>query len=168
MITKSRPLHNAILRKIATIPIFLTLAITLTFSQEIKQKDNGINFQNEWWYPILIKHHIEPSGFNTFDGVFEMGTKNSINNRVVTLENAFFLTKPDSVGYYIIKSPLAYHDLDKNLISGDTGIMERYNLKSEEIKSINTLHFKDFMIRVGNDSPKFDLKAGEAKFEIKK
>ena len=169
MMTKNKPSHNAILRKIAAISTFLTLAITLTFSQETKHKDNAINFQNEWWYPILKRYNIVPSDFNNFDRVFEMGSKNSINNRVVTLENAFILTKPDSDnGYYIIKSPLAYHDLNNNTIKGAEGTMERYNLKSEDIKAIQTYHFKDFLFKMGGPKPKFDLKNVEATVNIEK
>ena len=104
MITKSNPLHNAVLRKISAISLFMVMAITLTFSQEIKKAGNLMNFENEWWTPILKKHNIIPSGFNNFERVFEMGTTNSINNRVVTLKNAFFLLKPDSDGYFILRA----------------------------------------------------------------
>lgn len=160
MMTKSRPSHNAILRKIAAIPLFLILAIILTFCQKIdQQKDNAFNYQDEWWYPILKKHNVVPSGFNNFERIFEMGTKNMINDRVVTLENAFILSRPDSVGYFIIKSPLAYHDLDKNTIKGDDGIIEMYNLNSEHIKPTQTLHFKNFIVQLGGI--KLNIKAEE-------
>jgi len=117
MMTKNDSSGNAIFRKIATIPLFLVLAITLALGQENKPKDSVMNFENEWWYPILKKHNIEPSGFNNFEKVFEMGTKNTINNRIVTIENAFFLIKTSNDEYFILKSPLAYHDLDKNIIT---------------------------------------------------
>ncbi len=48
MMTKSRPSHNAILRKIAGILLLLMLAMTLTFSQEIKQQDNMIDYSGKW------------------------------------------------------------------------------------------------------------------------
>ena len=160
MMTKSRPSHNAILRKIAAVPLFLILAIILTFCQKIdQQKDNAFNYQYEWWYPILKKHNVVPSGFNNFEKIFEMGTKNMINDRVVTLENAFILSRPDSVGYFIIKSPLAYHDLDKNIIKGDDGIIEMYNINSEHIKPTQTLHFKNFIIQFGGT--KLNIEAEE-------
>jgi phosphate/sulfate permease len=160
MMTKSRPSHNAFLRKIAAIPLFLILAIILTFCQKINQQtDNVFNYQDEWWYPILKKHNVVPSGFNNFERIFEMGTKNSINDRVVTLENAFILSRPDSVGYFIIKSPLVYHDLDKNTIKGDDGIIEMYNLKSGDIKPTQTLHFKNFIIQFGGT--KLNIEAEE-------
>ncbi len=151
MMTKSRPSHNALLRKITAIPLFLILAIILTFCQKINQQtdktDNVFNYQDEWWYPILKKHNVVPSGFNNFEKLFEMGTKNSINGRVVTLENAFILSRPDSSGYFILKSPLAYHDLDENTVKGDDGIIEMYNLKSGDIRPTQTLHFKGFIVQ---------------------
>jgi hypothetical protein len=115
------------------------------------------NYQEEWWYPILKKHNVVPSGFNNFQRIFEMGTKNSINGRVVTLENAFILSRPDSSGYFILQSPLVYHDLDKNTVKGDDGIMEMYNPKSEDLKPTQTLHFKDFIIQFGGT--KLNIKA---------
>lgn len=115
IITKSNPLQNAVLRKISAISLFLIMAITLTFSQEIKKGDIWTNIENEWWYPILQKNNKVPSGFNNFEKVFEMGSKNSVNNRIVTLENAFVLLKLDN-GYAILESPLLIHDLNKNEI----------------------------------------------------
>jgi hypothetical protein len=48
MMTKDIPSHNAILRKIAAIPIFLIVGMTLTYSQDIKQQDNMIDFSGKW------------------------------------------------------------------------------------------------------------------------
>lgn len=138
MMTKSNPMHNSILRKFSAISLFLILAITLTFSQEIKKIDTGMNFENEWWIPIIKKHNIFPGAFNNFDNVFEMGTKNSIDGRIVTLENAVFVIRSDSDAYTIIKTPLAVHDLDKNIIKGNKEVtidVYKYNLEDSR-----TLH----------------------------
>ena len=40
MMTKRNPLHNAILRKISAISLFLIMAITLTFSQKVNKTGN--------------------------------------------------------------------------------------------------------------------------------
>lgn len=132
MMTKSEPLHNAIVRKFSAITLFLIMVITLTFCQKIKTTDTGMNFDNEWWSPILKMHNITPGGFNNFEKVFEMGTKNSINNRVVILENALFIIKTDGNGYTILKSPLAYHDLNRNTISAEEGTYKSYNYTSKK------------------------------------
>jgi len=163
MMTKSKPLHNAFLRKIAAIPLFLILVVILTFCEKINQQKASIfSNQDEWWYPILIKHNVVPSGFNNFERIFEMGTKNSINGRIVTLENAFILSRPDSVGYFILKSPLAYHDLDKNTVKGDDGIIEMYNLKSGDIKPTQTLYFKNFTVHFGRSKLKIEAEEMES------
>lgn len=158
MMTKSRPSHNAILRKISAISLFLIMAITLTFSQEIKKVENVINYENEWWYPILKKHNVEPGGFNNFEKVFEMGTTNSIKDRVVTLENAFILVRIDADEYKIIKSPLAYHNLDKNIIECDEGTVISYDFKSEDIKPIMEVIFKKLICQLNGVKPKMQIK----------
>ncbi len=134
MMTKSNPLHKSILRKSLAISLFLLMAITLTFSQEIKKTDFDKKYQEAWWYPILKKHNMEARAFNTFDPVFEMGTTNSIDGRIVTLENAVFVIN-DSDKYTIIKTPLAIHDLDKNIIKGDKEVtidVYKYNLEDSK------------------------------------
>ena len=137
MMTRSYPLHNAVLRKISAISLLLLIAVTLAFSQVSNKKNNIRYFENEWWYPILKKHHIQPHAFNGFSNVFEMGTTNSVDNKIVTLENAFFLIKSDSDSYTIIKSPLAYHDIEKKLIRGDKDVtIEVFKYKSKRIKPV--------------------------------
>jgi len=139
MMNKNTPLHSAILRKILSISLFLILVITLTFSQEIKKPDYMLMYKQSWWYPILKLHNIEPRAFNTFDPVFEMGTTNSIDGRIVTLENAFFLIKSENDHYTIIRTALAYHDLDKNIIHGDKRVtIEVYKCDSEDTKPLET------------------------------
>lgn len=148
MMTKSNPIHNSILRKVSAISLFLIMSITLTFSQEIKKIDTGMNLENEWWIPILKKHNITPTAFNNFGKVFEMGTTNSIDGRIVTLENAVFVIN-DSDKYTIIRTPLAIHDLDKNIIKGDKGVTidtYKYNLegsKSLHIASVFIYYLKE-------------------------
>jgi beta-lactamase regulating signal transducer with metallopeptidase domain len=115
MMSKSNSLHNAVLRKISAISLFLIMAITLTFSQEITKLDPGMNLENEWWTPILKEHNIIPNRFNNFENVFEMGSSNSISNRIVTLENAFVIIKLDK-GYVFLESPLLHHNLNSNEI----------------------------------------------------
>lgn len=141
MMTKSYPLHKAILRKFSAITLFLLMLTTLTCTKEPPKVNSNFNFENEWWSSILKKHDVIPGGFNNFEKVFEMGSTNSINNRIVTLENAFFLLKPVGDKYTIIRSPIAYHDLDKNIIEAEEGIMESYSLKSKDIKPLSAFSF---------------------------
>ena len=107
-----------------------------------------MNYQKSWWYPILKKHNIEPRGFNTFDPVFEMGTTNSINDKIVTLKNAIFLIRQDSNSYNIIKSPLAYHNLDKKTIEAEEGTMKSYYTTSKDTVLIATYTFRNLTYQI--------------------
>lgn len=158
MMTKSNPLHNSILRKFSAISLFLVIAITLTFSQEIKKINPGMNFENEWWTPILKKHNIIPNGFNNFGKVFEMGTKNSIDGRIVTLENAVFVIN-DSDKYTIIKTPLAIHDLDKNIIKGDKEVtIDVYKYNSEKGAPLHAYSASGFTYQLKEGKNEGDFK----------
>jgi len=151
MMTQRTSSNVTIFRKLATVPLFLILIITLAVGQNNKPIiSNVMSIENEWWYPILKKHNIEPSGFNNYEKVFEMGTKNSINNKVVTLENAFFLIRTNDDNYHILKSPLAFHDLDKNIISCDDGILETFSFNSNNIKPLHKKIFKKLILKIGD------------------
>ncbi len=130
MMTKNNSLNKTIYRKIASIPVFLILALTLTFSQEPKQIGNAMNFENEWWYPILVKHNKVPSGFNNFRNIFEMGENNSINDGVCTLTNAYVIIRDSIDNYLIIESPLLYHDFNRELLITNSGTMKMYRKDS--------------------------------------
>jgi beta-lactamase regulating signal transducer with metallopeptidase domain len=153
MMANSNPLHNIILRKISAISLILILTITVTCRQETIKTDYDMDYEDAWWYPILKTENISPHAFNTFDPVFEMGTTNSIDGRIVTLENAFFLIKKDSINYTIIRTSLGYHDLDKNIIYGDKRvIIEDYKWDSEAKKpsKILTSTSTGFEYHIGN------------------
>jgi hypothetical protein len=165
MMTKNNSSVTAVVRKIAIVPLVLILAITLSFSQENLPKDSLMNYANNWWYPILQKHNIELAAFNNFENVFEIGTTNSLENGIVTLTDALFIFN-EGDKYRILKSPLAYHDLDKKIISGDEGVMEVYKLDSEG-SSPNEKHtFKKFVFQLSTDKIK-EIKLGDAKGQIK-
>ena len=82
-----------------------------------------------------------------------MGTSNSINDGVVTLKDAFMVIKRDS-GYFILKSPLAYHDIRNKTITSETGIMESYELNHnstliEPPKGIAHYEYENLLMQVG-------------------
>lgn len=56
MMTKNNSLRRASFIKLATVPLFAMLTISLTFSQVVQQPGKEVNNQNEWWYPFLKKH----------------------------------------------------------------------------------------------------------------
>jgi hypothetical protein len=161
MMTKNNSKSKAIIRKIAVMPVFLILTIILACSKDDVRKDipvqtsNLMNMEKTWWYPILKELNIEPRAYNTFGNVFEMGTKNSIDNKIVTLENAFFLIRNDSVNFSILKSPLAYHDLDSNIIRGERGSLINYRIVNQKYKQEEELKFEGIVFKMDDNRPKF-------------
>lgn len=130
MMAKNNSSTKCILRKISVIPLVLILAITLTFSQEKERISVFTNIENEWWLPILQKHDRELLAFNNFDNIFEMGEKNSINDGVCTLENAFIIIRDSLDNYMIIESPLVFHDFDKEIIKTTSGTLKKFQKDS--------------------------------------
>ena len=122
-----------IIRKVGFIRIAMASLVILflipigTYGQKKSQ-------EKEWWYPIIQKHKVELQAYNAYEKVFEMGTTNTIDNRTVTLENAFFLLIETDDNYSIVTFPLAYHDLDKGIIEGNNCTWESFSIKSENIK----------------------------------
>ncbi|MFC2128601.1 M56 family metallopeptidase [Bacteroidota bacterium] len=156
MMTKNYTFSKSIYQKIAAINLFLVLTIVFSFSQNIKHKIDLGNYQNEWWYPILKTQNLEIDSFNIFDKVFETGTKHSIKNRVTTIENAIVIVNSTKDDYIIIKSPLAYHDLDKNTIYAEDGYYEIYNIETKKTKA--SMKLKDYKI-TSRDNSKITLVA---------
>ena len=166
MMTKNNSSMKSMVRKMTIVPLVLILAVSLTFSQENLSKESLKNFDKEWWYPILEKHKIEPQAFNNFENVFEMGSSNSIKNKIVTLTDALFIIKQND-GYLIFKSPLAYHDLDKNTISGDVGVMETFKYNSKDANPIARSSFKKFIFEVNNDERRIRIFKAEEMRAVK-
>jgi len=151
MMTKNNSPIKSMVKKITIVPLVLILAVSLTFSQDNLLKESLKNFDKEWWYPIIEKHKIEPQAFNNFEYVFEMGSSNSIDNGVVTLTDALFIIRQND-GYWILKSPLAYHDLDKNTIRGDEGIVETFKYNSKDNSPIDKTTYTKFIFELNGDN----------------
>src|SRR5665811_1628626 len=69
-----------------------------------------------WWTSVALKHDINLHAYNGFNTLVEMGSTNSIDNKIATLEDAIFIIKQSSDKYLIIRSPLAYHNLTTKTI----------------------------------------------------
>jgi hypothetical protein len=160
MMTKSRPSHNAILRKIAASTLFLFLGIAFTFSQENMLNKNTSNFENGWWYSILQKHKIDLKQFNyknTFDmGMndtinnfwLEIGNSDSLNNRNIPFKDAIFIYKGSGQTYWIWTSEYARHDLDNNIIILKNGKSACYDFIYKNIIPTQTSTFQEGRIDI--------------------
>lgn len=156
--SKNGTSNFAILRKIAAISIFLIMAITLTFSQEAKIRTNVVNYENEWWYPILQKHKVDIKQFNfinTFNTgssdsirslAFEIGNCDSINKSILTLKDPVFILRESDDAYSFIKAKLAIHDLENNQIKWKVGKIEEFSYKTEDFEPSKSYSFDELNI----------------------
>lgn len=141
MMTSNNVPRRAILKKSTAVALFFLLLIPVTFSQKDSLTFN-LNFEKEWWFPILKKHQIEPSAFNNFDGVFEMGSsENRIDNGKAYLGNALIITQPVNGEYVMIRAKKAVHDLNKKTITCYDGVKEIYKISSTEVVPTESFSF---------------------------
>lgn len=150
MMNKNNWGKKTTLYKLAVVPLFLILAAMLTFceAEQAPESDPYQTMQiyaNDWWRPILAQHEITPKAYNNFENIFEMGSTNSIDeNNVVTLSDALFVIRQDKSSYAILRSPLATHDLETGIISGEEGILESFNLLQKNAKPSDQFEMKNF------------------------
>lgn len=141
---------NRYLIKTASLPLFMLLAFILTFCEaeqnpEVDPYQSMEHVANDWWRPILAKHEITPRAYNNFEFIFEMGSTNSIDeNNVVTLTDAFFLIRKNESSYSILSSPLAIHNLETGIISGEEGSLETYDLYQADLEPTGQMEMKNF------------------------
>jgi len=159
MMTVKNVRDHAIIKRLVAIPLFLLLAAALTFCGQdktdvVNPDDSVVHIGNDWWKPILSKHNITPKAYNNFEYIFEMGSTNSISNGIATLKDAFFLIKIGGDDYTIIRSPLAYHDLETNTISGAECTVEVYDPDKGGLEPIEIMDMYDFKYHIskGGDS----------------
>jgi beta-lactamase regulating signal transducer with metallopeptidase domain len=144
MMTKTKT--KSIRYNIALIPVL----IALLFNFISCNKDIMVVSRNPepWWTSVALKHDINLHAYNGFNNLVEMGSTNSIDNKIVTLEDAIFIIKQSSDKYLIVRSPLAYHNLTTKMIEGKEGTFEIYNFSSSDLMPIETYSLQDFKYQV--------------------
>lgn len=123
MLKKTSSTVNTMVRKIVIVPLVLILTATITFSQENVPKECSINLNNESGDPI-------------------------IEDKIVTLIDALFIIKNDNDEYTSLKSPLAYYNLDKNIVKGEIGTLETFSSNNSDTKPITSLEMKGFKYKI--------------------
>jgi beta-lactamase regulating signal transducer with metallopeptidase domain len=153
MMTKSNPLHKSILRKFSAISIFLVMAITMTFSQEIEKVDVSKNIQNKWWFPLLQKHNIvldqytfigdnDPgSSDSTTYKSLELGFDAKLDDGTFTLKDPVFIFKQDEEIYNLVVSKFASHNFGTKEYKWVDGKIEAHKFSSKDIKPTQSYSF---------------------------
>lgn len=139
-------LSNAMYRKMVVISFILILAKTLTFGQEIPQKDNSENMFNHKWSNngYLDLNTVENSIFSITTGStnYSQPFKNNIRT-----EDLGFLEKNSSyLLRFIVKTsfdfPLVIHYGEEDINNSQCIINKKIDLKSNEDFTIQTFEFK--------------------------
>jgi hypothetical protein len=138
---------KASLKRIAVFQLFLFLLIAPSSGQEKQKKETGMNPEDEWWIPILVKHQKDIKGSNNFINIFEMGETNSIKDGVCTLTDAFVILRDKSGNYSIIESPLLTHDFNKELIITNEGTMKVYRQDSKPTEPIAAMQIQKMELK---------------------
>ena len=154
MMSKQFSPTRGILSKVAAIAIMLMIGVLMSFSQKTNLQNYGLDNDNDWWYPILVKHNIVlNSSFKNFDYVFEMGVNTSKSKSKATLINAVIIYKVEE-GYDILKASNAYHDLETKTIKVQDAQLSMFRFWGYEDmpKSVERRLFDEFTIQFHDDN----------------
>ncbi len=132
--------------KIVFISLFLLIGILSAFGQK-----NTLITKNEWWRPIIERHNIDLNFYNykncftlvkpdtTFnENCLELGNSDSFKTSKVTFKDFILLTKENDSIYWIVRSKIAHHDFDENVIEMGKSTFESFNLNSKNINPISS------------------------------
>jgi beta-lactamase regulating signal transducer with metallopeptidase domain len=158
MMTISNPLHKSILRKFSAISIFLVMAITMTFSQEIEKVNVPETIQNKWWFPVIQKHNIDLKQY-TFMGdsnpvssdtsyfySLELGYDAKLDDGNFTLKDPVFIFKENEEVYNLVVAEFASHHLGTKEYTWLNGKLEDYKFDSKDIKPTHSISFDELSI----------------------
>ena len=158
--------------KVSAILMILIIGLAISCHQGGIEPNLSLNDEDEWWRPILKEHNIKPTAYNNFNNVFEMGTKNSINDGIVTLENAFFLFQPfgttKGIGeldhYIILEAPFATHNLKFDSINAKVAKMRTYIFEDGKLSKIQHISYSG--LKMIASEKKFWIQADNGVFWI--
>jgi len=166
MSTKIRPSLISVSSKTVSVILFLCFIPGFTFGQKNVSFLTDSRFENEWWFPLIKKHNIDPSLF-TFGSNFKPASSNTkgytalelgkgayINDTILTIKDPIFIIKENDEEYNIFMAESATHDLRISQINYENGKMESFKYKTSEIKPNISISF---------DELQFDTKTTRAK-----
>jgi hypothetical protein len=115
---------------------FVFLAIVSVNCQEITNvkplKEHG---EKNWWSSIVQKHQLKTTQFYCFKGLYETGKSIIKSDSILTIKDAVVICDGNDE-YYLIRTPLATHNLKTNIIDIKEGTEEMYSKKSPTGKPV--------------------------------
>jgi hypothetical protein len=132
-------------RKIAFLTLFLLFGITSAFGQK-----NASLSKDKWYQPIIERHKIDINYYNyknTFTLVkpdttlnekcLELGNSDSFKSGKVAFKDFVLITLQNDGIYWIVRSMVAHHDFDENVLEIGKSTLESFNLNSKDINPIS-------------------------------
>jgi hypothetical protein len=155
MMTESKPLHNAILRKIAGVSLILLTGVTFTLCQSDKLNNDSSNLMpkssvlqdnisDQWWNPIVSKHGIKNDSYTVHDQFVIFGKKTTTGDIESFIDVVAISHREDST-YCIYRSNTASYDSKNkmfNINDCTMNIFERYSKDTEPVKSYANINFR--------------------------
>lgn len=149
------------IRKAILSILFLWFGITGVYSQDKKPSFTDSRFGNEWWYPLVKKHNIDPAKFTFWGNIkpesgdqngyiaLELGEGSSIKDEILTISNPVFLIKENEESYSLVSAKTASHPM-KGLseIRFENGEVGTYKFNSPDLEPIKSSTFKVMTLNV--------------------
>ena len=120
--------------------------MTSTFGQK-----NTLDSKDKWYQPIIDRHKIDLNFYNyknTFTLVksdttlnekcLELGNSDSFKTGKVIFKDFILITLQNDSIYWIVRSMVAHHDFDENIIEMGKSTLESFNLKLKNVNPISS------------------------------
>lgn len=107
------------------------------------------------WGSILKMHNVQVLPvFNNFDNIFEVAQSDSIVGDERYLKDATVFVN-HSKKYIKVMSPVIIHNVDKKMISSDSGRLQIYNKEKNEL--IDDLYYKQLSVNLRDDEVEWTI-----------
>jgi beta-lactamase regulating signal transducer with metallopeptidase domain len=155
MMTESKPLHNAVFRKIAGVSLILLIGVTFTLCQADKLNNGSSdlmpkssiqqgNISDQWWSPIVSKHGIKNDSYTVHDQFVIFGNKTTTGD-IESYTDVVAISNRNDSTYCIYKSNIASYDNKNKMLNINDctmNIFELYSNDTEPVKSYTNINFR--------------------------
>jgi hypothetical protein len=145
MTTKNKPLINAQSSKTIAVLLLFCLSSVTTFCQEEKSSFGDSKYENEWWFPLIKKHQIDPTLFSSWGNIkpesntttgftaLELGKGAYVNDTSLIIKDPIFIIKENEEEYNLVFAKSASHNLRNSQIIWKNGKIETYKFNTKAV-----------------------------------